>query len=331
MPIETQLTKDLGIRIPVVQGGMQWVGLPVLVAAVSNAGGLGIITGLTQPTPEDLRKAIRETKSNTNKPFGVNLTFLPTMKPPPYDEYAKVIIEEGVKVVETAGGPAAGPFIKLFNSKGIYVIHKCTAIRHARTAVKMGARMLSIDGLECAGHPGEDDVGGLVLLARAAQELKTPFIASGGFANGRGLASALALGACGINCGTAFMTTEEAPIHPNVKKVMIESDERQTVHIFRTLHNTARVFKNKPAMEVVALENRIGGCKFEDVAHLVSGQRGKLVYETGDIDAGIWSCSVAVGLLKEVVSCEVFLNKIEKEAIEVLQGLTKNITFSTKM
>ncbi|KZW03210.1 2-nitropropane dioxygenase [Exidia glandulosa HHB12029] len=270
MAIVTELTRALGIRIPAVQGGMMWVGMPKLAAAVSEAGGLGILTALSQGSPEDLRTAIRKTRTLTSKPFGVNLTFLPTMSPPPYDQYAKVIVDEKVPVCETAGGPAAAPIIQMLRKHGVYVIHKCTSVRHAKTAVRLGANMLSIDGFECAGHPGEDDIGGVVLLARAAQDLKVPFIASGGFANGRGLASALALGAAGVNMGTAFMVVDEAEIHDNVKDTMIRSTERDTIHIFRTLHNTARVYKNKVAEEVVALERRPGGCEFKDIAHIIS-------------------------------------------------------------
>ncbi|WAQ90081.1 hypothetical protein PtA15_12A66 [Puccinia triticina] len=325
MTIQTALTAALGIRVPIVQGGMMWVGLPKLVAAVSNAGGLGILTGLTQPTPEALRQAIRETRKMTSKPFGVNLTFLPSINPPPYTLFAQVIIDEGIKVCETAGGPSATPIIQMLRKANIYVIHKCTSVRHANSAVKIGANMLSIDGFECAGHPGEDDIGGVVLLARAAQELKVPFIASGGFANGRGLAGAIALGAAGVNMGTAFMVTEEAEIHQNIKEEMIKADERNTIHIFRTLRNTARVYRNEVAMEVVKLENRPGGCEFKDIAHLVSGARGKKVYEEGDINAGVWTCGISVGLLTKIQSCESFIRECERDAEEVIGGMARMI------
>ncbi|CAH7675809.1 hypothetical protein BY996DRAFT_4594678 [Phakopsora pachyrhizi] len=326
MVISTALTKALGIKIPVVQGGMMWIGLPKLVAAVSNAGGLGILTGLTQPTPDDLRRAIHETRRLTSKPFGVNLTFLPSINPPPYKDFAQVIIDEGVKICETAGGPSAAPIIKMLRSAEVYVIHKCTSIRHAKSAVKLGANMVSIDGFECAGHPGEDDIGGVVLLARAAQELDVPFLASGGFANGRGLAGALALGAAGINMGTAFMVMEEAEIHQNIKEAMLKADERDTIHIFRSLRNTARVYKNAVAMETVRIENRPGGCEFKDIAHLVSGIRGKRVYDEGDIDAGIWTCGISVGLLKKIQSCESFLKEVESEAEEVIGQISQMVT-----
>ncbi|KAJ1027034.1 hypothetical protein NDA18_003054 [Ustilago nuda] len=249
----TPLTEKLGLRVPLVQGGMQWVGTPALAAAVSNAGALGTLTALTQPSPEALRRAIRETKSlisedirkereNHYGSFAVNITLLPSINPPDYVGFAKAALEEGVRLFETAGNNP-GEVIKVVKEAGAYVIHKCTAVRHARSAERLGADMLSIDGFECAGHPGEDDIGGLVLMARAAEELKIPFIASGGIANGQGLAAALALGAVGANMGTRFMCTKEAEIHENVKRAIVESDERNTTHIFRTLRNTARVFK----------------------------------------------------------------------------------------
>lgn len=206
----------------------------------------------------------------------------------------------------------------MYKKAGIYVIHKCTSIRHGLSAVKMGADMLSIDGMECAGHPGEDDIGGLVLLALAAKSLKVPYLASGGIGNGRGLAAAISLGACGVNCGTLFMTTEEAQIHPNVKNAMLKATERDTTHIFRTLHNTARVFKNTVAMEVVSKERRPGGVEFAEIAPLVSGARGKTVYETGDVNAGVWSASPVMGLIDEVVTCRQLLKKMESDAEEIL-------------
>ncbi|KAJ3716949.1 inosine monophosphate dehydrogenase [Lentinula raphanica] len=315
--LHTPLTKLLGIRVPVVQGGMQWVGLPKLVAAVSNAGGVGVITALTQPSPMALRHAIRETRAMTDKPFGVNITLLPTINPPDYEGYAKAAVEEGVKIFETAGNNP-GPLIKFFKSQGCLVIHKCTTIRHAKSAEKMGVDILSIDGFECAGHPGEDDIGGLVLLARAAKELKVPYIASGGIADGRGLAGALALGAAGVNMGTRFMCTVESSVHENIKQKIVESNETDTVHIFRTLRNTARVFKNKVSMEVVAIERRPGGAKFEDIRELVSGQRGRIVYENGDPDHGIWSAGITIGLINDIPTCQELLERMEREAEEII-------------
>jgi NAD(P)H-dependent flavin oxidoreductase YrpB (nitropropane dioxygenase family) len=309
---------------------MQWVGKPPLVAAVSNAGGLGVLTALTQPNPDALRTAIRETRSLTDKPFGVNITLLPSINPPDYEGYARAAVEEGVTIFETAGNNP-GPLIKFFKNNKCVVLHKCTTIRHAQSAVKMGVDVISIDGFECAGHPGEEDIGGVVLLARAAQELKVPYIASGGFADGRGLASALALGAAGINMGTRFMATVEAPIHQNIKDTIVKAREQDTTHIFRTLHNTARVHKNAVAQEVVRLERRPGGAKFEDVRELVSGQRGKQVYEIGDPDVGIWTVGIAVGLIKDVPTCKVLLERIEREAEEVISGLGAMVTPKSKL
>lgn len=320
MPIVTPLTKLLGIRVPVVQGGMQWVGYPQLVAAVSNAGGLGILTALTQPSPAALRDAIRETRALTSKPFGVNITLLPTINPPDYEGYARAAVEEGVRIFETAGNNP-GPLINYFKSQNCIVLHKCTTIRHAKSAERMGVDVLSIDGFECAGHPGEDDIGGLVLLARAARELKVPFISSGGIADARGLAASLALGAVGANMGTRFMCTVESPIHQNIKEKIVASNETDTIHIFRTLKNTARVYKNKVAKEVVAIERRPGGAKFEDIRELVSGARGRLVYVNGDPEYGIWSAGIAVGLINDIPTCKELLEKIERETEEIIGGL----------
>lgn len=271
-----------------------------MAAGVAAAGALGILTALTQPSPDALRAEIRKTREmlkGTDGKFGVNITLLPSITPPDYAGYVKAAMDEGIDIFETAGNNP-GPIIKLIKTyvpagqssvPKRYVIHKCTAVRHALSAQKLGVDMLSIDGFECAGHPGEDDIGGLVLMARAAEELKIPFIASGGIANGRGLAAALALGAAGANMGTRFMCTKESPIHQNIKQKIVDSNEKDTVHIFRSLKNTARVFKNKVSVEVVRLERRPEGAKFEDLRDLVSGARGRTVYEDGDPDAGIWS------------------------------------------
>ncbi|KAJ6584931.1 inosine monophosphate dehydrogenase [Mycena capillaripes] len=320
MPIVTPITKLLNIRIPVVQGGMQWVGLPRLVAAVSNAGGLGIITALSQPNPSALRNAIKETRTLTSKPFGVNITLLPSINPPDYAGYARAAVEEGVKIFETAGH-SPGELIKYFKQNGCIVIHKCTTIRHANSAAKLGVDVLSIDGFECAGHPGEEDIGGLVLLARAAKELKIPYLASGGIADARGIAAALALGAAGVNMGTRFMCTVESPIHQKIKEKIVASTEQDTVHIFRSMHNTARVFKNKVSLEVVAIERRPGGAKFEDIRELVSGQRGRLVYENGDPDYGIWSAGICLGLIDDIPTCEELLRTLEKGVEEIITDM----------
>jgi len=313
-----------------VQGGMQWVGVPELVAAVSNAGGLGILTALTQPNPDALREAIKKTRKLTDKPFGVNITFLPAIVPPDYEGYARAAVEEGVKVFETAGNNP-GPFVKYFKQNGCTVIHKCTTIKHAKSAEKMGVDILSIDGFECAGHPGEEDIGGLVLFERASQELSIPYIASGGFADGQGLVSAMALGASGVNMGTRLMCTVESPIHQNIKEKIVASTEQDTVHIFRTLRNTARVYKNKVSQEVVRLERRPQGAKFEELKELVSGARGRLVYETGDPDHGVWSAGIVIGLIKDIPTCEELLKRIESEAESTIERLNKLRGFKTKL
>lgn len=315
--MKTRITELLGIEHPVVQGGMQWVGLAELASAVSNAGGLGIVTGLTQPTPEDLLKEIERCQSMTDKPFGVNLTILPTIKPVPYDEYAQAIVASGVKIVETAGRNPE-PYLPMFKEAGIKVIHKCTSIRHSLKAEKIGCDAVSVDGFECAGHPGEDDVTNLILLPLAARRLKIPFLASGGLGDGRGLAAALALGADGINMGTRFMVTKEAPIHDNVKQRMIEATELDTALIYRSLRNTARVFKNSVAEQVVEIEARSGETKFEDIQPLVQGIKGRELFVDGDLDKGIWSAGMIVGLIDDNPSCEELVARIVAEAEEII-------------
>ncbi len=317
--MKTRITELLGIQHPVVQGGMQWVGLAELASAVSNAGGLGIITGLTQPTPEDLLGEIDRCKSMTDKPFGVNLTILPTIKPVPYEEYARAIVDSGVKIVETAGRNPE-PFLSLFKEAGIKVIHKCTSIRHSLKAEKIGCDAVSVDGFECAGHPGEDDVTNMILLPLAARRLKIPFLASGGLGDGRGLAAALALGADGINMGTRFMVTKEAPIHDNVKRRMIEATELDTALIYRSLRNTARVFKNSVAEQVVEIESRPGETKFEDIQPLVQGVKGRELFDGGDLDKGIWSAGMIVGLIDDNPSCEDLITRIVAEAQDIISN-----------
>ncbi|WP_334162063.1 NAD(P)H-dependent flavin oxidoreductase [Phenylobacterium sp.] len=318
MALKTRFTETFGVEHPIVQGGMQWVGRAELVAAVANAGGLGFITALTQPTPDDLRREIDRCRKLTDKPFGVNLTILPAITPPPYAEYRQAIIDGGVKIVETAGYKPQ-EHVDHFKEHGIKVIHKCTAVRHALSAERMGVDAISIDGLECAGHPGEDDVGGLILIPAAADKVKIPMIASGGFGDARGLVAALALGAEGINMGTRFMATVESPIHQKVKEQIVANDERQTNLIFRTMHNTARVAKNAVSDEVVAIERR-GGAKFEDVKDLVAGARGKVVYEAGDPDYGIWSAGQVQGLIHDIPTCAELIHRIVSEAEEIIQG-----------
>ncbi|KAJ5457035.1 enoyl- reductase I [Penicillium desertorum] len=322
MGFNTELTRRLGIEVPVVQGGMQWVGYAELASAVSNAGGLGILTALTQSTPEDLRKEIRKTRTLTKKPFGVNITLLPTMGAPPYDEYAQVCIDEGIKVVETAGN-SPKPVIKLLKSAGIIVIHKCTTIQHAASAVKLRVDFLSIDGFECAGHVGESDITNLILLTRARQSLDVPFIASGGFADGQGLAAALALGAEGINMGTRFMCTVEAPIHINIKQAIVDASEHDTELVMRRWTNTSRYFKNKVASEALKIERTSTAGKFEEIAPFVSGKRGREVFINGDKDFGVWTAGQVIGLIHDIPTCQELLTRLEEEAIEAVEKSRK--------
>jgi NAD(P)H-dependent flavin oxidoreductase YrpB (nitropropane dioxygenase family) len=267
---------------------MQWVGYAEMAAAVSNAGGLGIITALTQPSAEDLRKEIRRCKGLTKNPFAVNLTLLPAMVPPNYGAYAQVILDEGIRIVETAGN-SPGPIIKQLKEANppCVILHKCTTIRHAMSAVKMGVDFLSIDGFECAGHVGEHDITNFILLSRARQTMPIPFIASGGFADGQGLAAALSLGAEGINMGTRFMATVEAPIHQNIKQAIVDADENDTELVLRRWRNTSRLFKNRVSEEAVKIERESKTGKFEEVGPLVSGKRGRQVFLNGDKDYGV--------------------------------------------
>ena len=308
----------LGIKHPVVQGGMQWVGVAELASAVSNAGGLGILTGLTQASPEALVREIERCREMTDKPFGVNLTILPTIKPVPYEDYAQAIVDSGIKIVETAGRNPE-PFLPLFKSAHITVIHKCTSIRHSLKAERIGCDMVSVDGFECAGHPGEDDVTNMILLPLAARRLKIPFLASGGLGDGRGMAAALAMGADGINMGTRFMVTKEAPIHEKVKQAMVDASELDTALIYRSLRNTARVFKNSIADKVLEIEARSGGnTNFEDIRPLVQGVKGKELFEDGDLDRGIWSAGMVVGLIDDIPSCEELIERIVAEAESII-------------
>jgi NAD(P)H-dependent flavin oxidoreductase YrpB (nitropropane dioxygenase family) len=317
--MKTRITELLGIKYPIVQGGMMWVGTAELASAVSNAGGLGIITALTQPTPDDLVKEITRCCDLTSNPFGVNLTLLPSITPPPYEEYLQAIIGSGVKIVETAGRNPE-PFMPALKAAGVKVIHKCTSVRHALKAEAIGCDIVSVDGFECAGHPGEDDVTNLVLLPAAAARLSIPMLASGGICNGYQMAAAFALGAEGINMGTRFVATREAPVHDNIKQAMVEADERQTTLIFRTLNNTARVFKNKVAEQVLAIESRDGETDFADIQPLVAGTRGlQEALQGGDVDGGIWSASMAMGLIYDIPSCAVLLQRIVAEAREAAE------------
>src|ERR1700730_4481717 len=298
--LRTRFTEMFGIEHPIVQGGMQWVGRAELVAAVANAGALGFLTGLTQPTPEDHAKEIARCREMTDKPFGVNLTILPTIKPVPYDEYMDAIIKSGVKIVETAGNNPE-KYIPIFKAAGVKIIHKCTAVRHAVKAERLEVDALSIDGFECAGHPGEDDTPGLVLIPITAEKLKIPFVASGGFGEARGLVAALALGADGINMGTRFMATKEAPIHDAVKQKLVASDERQTALILRTLRNTSRVHRNSVAEKGIEVEHR-PDTTLADVRDFVAGVKGRRVLEAGELDNGVWSAGLVQGLIHDIPS-----------------------------
>ncbi|KAL4772750.1 hypothetical protein BDW60DRAFT_186943 [Aspergillus nidulans var. acristatus] len=317
MGFNTALTRALGIKVPVVQGGMQWVGYAELAAAVSNAGGLGILTALTQPTPEDLRKEIRKCRSMTKNPFGVNLTLLPALVPPDYGAYAQVIIDEGIKIVETAGNNP-GPVIRQLKAANITILHKCTTIRHAKSAVKLGVDFLSIDGFECAGHVGEHDITNFILLNRARQDLGVPFIASGGFADGYGLAAALALGAEGINMGTRFMCTVEAPIHQKVKQAIVDAEETDTALVMRRWKNTTRLFANEVTKQALKVEKESKSGEFAEIAPFVSGKRGREVFLNGDVNFGVWTAGQVIGLIHDIPTCAELLSRIEKEAYEAL-------------
>jgi nitronate monooxygenase len=317
MALKTTFTELLGIEHPVVQGGMQWVGRADLAAAVSNAGALGILTALTQPTPEALAKEIERCRGMTDKPFGVNLTILPTMTPPPYAEYRRAIIESGIKIVETAGSKPK-EHVDDFKANGVKVIHKCTSVRHALSAERMGVDVISIDGFECAGHPGEDDVPGLILIPATVDKVKIPVIASGGFADGRGLAAAMALGAQGVNMGTRFCATREAPIHDKVKQFLVDNDERGTNLIFRRLHNTARVGKNSVSDEVVRRLSQ-PDATFEDVASLVRGARGRELLETGNLDAGLVWAGQSQGLIQDVPTVAELVARIVRDARSIIE------------
>ena len=308
----TRLTELLQIRYPIVQGGMQWVGTAELASAVSNAGGLGILTALTQPTPDALRSEIARCRTMTDAPFGVNLTILPSIKPPPYEQYLDAAIESGVKIIETAGN-SPKDFTAKLKAHGLTIIHKCTSVRHALSAERHGVDIVSIDGFECAGHPGEDDIPGLILIPAAVNALKIPVIASGGIGSGAGMAAALALGAQGINMGTRFMCTKEAPVHDTIKQALVNASERDTVLMFRTLHNTARVLKNQISQAVVALERRPGGVEFDELRPLVAGTRGRDALRAGQLDEGVVSAGMVVGLIDDVPSCAELIERIVRD------------------
>ena len=321
--MKTRFTELFGVSHPIVQGGMMWVGRAELASAVSNAGGLGILTALTQPTPDDLRQEIERCRTMTDRPFGVNLTVLPSISPPPYAEYRRAIIDSGVTIVETAGAKPA-EHVEDFKAHGVRVIHKCTSVRHAVTAEKLGVDAVSIDGFECAGHPGEDDIPGLILIPATVDRLSIPVLGSGGFGDGRGLAAALALGAEGITMGTRFCATREAPIHDNVKQAIVDNDERGTRLIFRKLHNTARVGANSVSDRVVELLDR-PGATFADVASLVKGAEGRRLLETGDMDAGLFWAGQVQGLIHDVPTVAELIAAIMAEAEAVISDRLRSM------
>jgi NADH:quinone reductase (non-electrogenic) len=317
MAFKTRITELLDIEHPIVQGGMQSVGVAELASAVSNAGGLGLLTALTQPSPQALREEIERCRSMTDKPFGVNLTVFPTMNSPDYAGYVKAIIDGGITIVETAGTSAVAEFWEMMKPHGIRILHKCTSVRHSVSAERRGVDAISIDGFECAGHPGEDDIPGLVLIPCAADQVKIPKIASGGFGDGRGLVAALALGAEGINMGTRFCATQEAQIHPNVKQAYVDNDERGTHLIFRNFKNTARVGKSEVSDEV-ARRLAEPDAKFRDVAELVAGTAGRELLQTGDLSKGVFWASMVQGLIHDIPTCQDLIDRIISEADAIL-------------
>jgi len=324
--MKTKITEMFGIQHPIIQGGMHFVGFAELAAAVSNAGGLGLITGLTQRTPELLANEIRRCREMTDKPFGVNLTFLPTVSSPDYPGYIKAIIDGGVKAVETAGNNPQ-KWMPMLHEAGIKVIHKCTSVRHALKAEAIGCDAVSVDGFECGGHPGEDDVPNFILLPRAAESLKIPFVASGGMADGRSLVAALALGAEGMNMGTRFIATKEAPVHENVKLAIVAASELDTRLVMRPLRNTERVLRNAAVDRLLAKEQTLGAnLKFEDIIEEVAGVYPRIMQQ-GDMEAGAWSCGMVAGLIHDIPSVKELIDRIMLEADGIIrQRLTGFLT-----
>ncbi|MEO9198707.1 MAG: nitronate monooxygenase family protein [Antricoccus sp.] len=316
--MKTRITELFGIEYPIIQGGMHHVGYAELAGAVSEAGGLGIITALTQKSPEDLAAEIEKCRGITDKPFGVNLTFLPTLTPPDYPAYVQAVIDGGVKIVETAGNNPV-QFMPILKENGIKVIHKCTTVRHALKAQSIGVDAMSVDGFECGGHPGEDDIPNMILLPRAAEELSVPFVASGGMADGRSLVAALALGAEGMNLGTRFMATQEAPIHDNVKQALVEATELDTRLVMRPLRNTERVLTNAAVERLLSKERELGkDIKFEDILPEVAGVYPR-VMQGGEMDAGAWSCGMVAGLINDIPTCKELIDRIVAEANTIIK------------
>ncbi len=323
--MKTRITELFGIEHPIIQGGMHYVGFAELAAAVSNAGGLGIITGLTQKTPEDLANEIAKCNDLTDKPFGVNLTFLPTVTSPDYPGYLKAIIEGGVRIVETAGRNPE-PYLPYLKDAGIKVIHKCTSVRHSLKAESIGCDAVSVDGFECGGHPGEDDIPNMILLPRAAEELSIPFVASGGMADGRSLVAALALGADGMNMGTRFIATQEAPVHPRVKEAIVGASELDTRLVMRPLRNTERVLNNSAAERLLEKERTLGAdLKFEDIIDEVAGVYPRIMMD-GDMEAGVWSCGMVVGLIHDIPTVQELIDRIMGEANALISDRLAGLT-----
>jgi len=321
--MKTKITELFNIEHPIIQGGMHYVGFAELAAAVSNAGGLGIITGLTQKTPEDLAKEIARCHEMTDKPFGVNLTFLPSFISPPYLDYIKAIVDGGVKIVETAGR-SPEKYMSVLKDAGITVIHKCTSVRHSLKAEKIGCDAVSVDGFECGGHPGEDDIPNMILLPRAAEELSIPFVASGGIGNGKQLVAALALGADGINMGTRFIATKEAPVHQNVKDALVKATELDTRLIMRPLRNTERVLYNDSVQKILDMESGKGDAmSIEDIKELVGGVYPKVMID-GDMESGAWSCGMVAGLIHDVPSCQELMDTIMGDANDIINTRLKS-------
>jgi nitronate monooxygenase len=322
--IQTRITELFGIEKPIVQGGLMWIARAELAAAVANAGGIGFMTALTFPDPEDLRAEIRKCRQMTDKPFGVNLTFLPTLTPPDYPGYIRVCIEEEVRFIETAGrNPEA--YMDEIKSAGIKVLHKCTSVRHAQKAVKIGCDAIGMDGFEAAGHPGEDDVTSLILLPATRDAIDVPLVASGGFADGRGLAAALALGADAVNMGTRFVATKEAPVHENVKQALVSRTERDTRLIMRSLRNTERVLHNTIADKVIEIEQQPGETRIEDIVPYVAGRVGKEMLQQGDMESGTLAAGQCMGLIRDVPSVEQLLERIMAEAEAVMRKNAEKI------
>ena len=323
--MKTRITQMLGIEHPIIQGGMHYVGFAPLAAAVSNAGGLGIITALTQKTPRDLANEISKCRDMTDKPIGVNLTFLPVMKAPDYPGYIKAIIEGGVKIVETAGRNPS-EVMPILKDAGIKVIHKCTSVRHSLKAQEIGCDAVSVDGFECGGHPGEDDIPNMILLPRAADELEIPFVSSGGMADARSLVASLAMGAEGMNMGTRFIATKEAPVHENVKAAILAASELDTRLVMRPLRNTERVLNNAAVEKLLKKEKNLGNdLKIEDIMEEVAGVYPK-VMQDGAMDSGAWSCGMVAGLINDIPTCKELIDRIIRDAEKLINQRLSHIS-----